>query len=747
MTRRLLLPVAVLVALTAAPAAAEAAPCAKTVKPGGEWPTFGRNLANSRYQEREKVISPADAPLLRPAWTFSTAKAGGEGDIAGTPLVSRGCLYAATSRGWVFALNADTGAVVWKARIPYGGGVTGSVGLARVRVPVQKAKRKRCASRRKKARPRGKARGSARKRAKRRCARKRAKKRARRRARRRNRETPAKPKRGRRKRSCARARRRAAGRRGKRGRKGKARAKARRKACRKRARRRTRVVNVVYVAASRTQKAQGCPKGDPCIGPYVVALNRANGKRLWATRPIDTQAGADVYGSPILFRGTLMIGVSGGSAELGDEADRYAFQGSMNFLDARNGRVLRKTWTIHPPNRPNDRFAGAGVWSTPAVDPQEKVAYVGTANPFKPQAEHRYSNAVVKYDVDRRSPRFGRIIGSYKGDIDEYVPGLSKLPCYDFPGNNPPFYPQGIGACGDIDLDFGASPNLFRGPGGRKLVGAGQKSGVYHVFDAKTMKPVWKQIVGPPTPLGGIVGSTAYDGRSVYGPITVPGYTWALSSANGSHRWFGPVADGAHWGPPVAVANGVVYTVDLAGHLNAYDARTGAPLLKRPMALGGSGPVSLSWGGVAVARQTVYAGVGLGSLSEGFIVAFRPGRVHDAPNDVQDTLGGIGGGGPGGEVPAGSAILAGPGATSTGYATPVMATQKGGPLSFVNLDPVQHDVVSVQRGPDGRPLFASKLSGLGEVSPVKGLDRVNSGQTYPFICSIHPGMRGSLVVR
>ena len=30
----------------------------------------------------------------------------------------------------------------------------------------------------------------------------------------------------------------------------------------------------------------------------------------------------------------LLIGVSGGSAELGDEADRYAFQGSMNFLDA-----------------------------------------------------------------------------------------------------------------------------------------------------------------------------------------------------------------------------------------------------------------------------------------------------------------------------------------------------------------------------------------------------------------------------
>jgi plastocyanin len=279
-------------------------------------------------------------------------------------------------------------------------------------------------------------------------------------------------------------------------------------------------------------------------------------------------------------------------------------------------------------------------------------------------------------------------------------------------------------------------------------VGAGQKSGVYHVFDAKTMKPVWKQVVGPPTALGGIVGSTAYDGGAFYGPVTVPGYTWSLSASDGALRWIGPVGDGAHWGPPVAVANGVVYTVDLNGYLDAYDARTGTLLVRRPLALGGSGPASLSWGGVAVARNTVYAGVGLGSLAEGFIVAFKPGSINDLPEDIQKTLtGGGGGGGGGGQVPLGSAIVTAPGATSTGYATPVMATQKGGPLSYVNLDAVQHDVASDAKAPDGRPLFSSKLSGLGEISPVEGLDRVESGQSYGFYCSIHPGMRGTLLVR
>ena len=36
------------------------------------------------------------------------------------------------------------------------------------------------------------------------------------------------------------------------------------------------------------------------------------------------------------------------------------------------------------------------------------------------------------------------------------------------------------------------------------------------------MKPVWKQIVGPPTSVGGIVGSTAYDGHAFYGPVELP---------------------------------------------------------------------------------------------------------------------------------------------------------------------------------------------------------------------------------
>jgi plastocyanin len=258
---------------------------------------------------------------------------------------------------------------------------------------------------------------------------------------------------------------------------------------------------------------------------------------------------------------------------------------------------------------------------------------------------------------------------------------------------------------------------------------------------------VWKSVVGPPTSVGGIVGSTAIDGGSVYGPVTVPGYVWSLGLKDGAYRWLGPVADGAHWGPPVTVANGIVYSVDFSGFLDAFDARSGTLLAKRPLAIGGNNPQALSWAGVSVARNTVYAAVGVLGLADGFVVAYRRGGAADVASDVQDTsLGGNGGGG-GGGGPSGPSVVAGPGAASTGYATPAMFTDVGGPLSFVNLDSVQHDVQSVDKGPNGGALFHTKLIGLGESAPVEGLDQVKSGQSYQFFCSVHPGMRGTLYVR
>lgn len=498
--------------------------------------------------------------------------------------------------------------------------------------------------------------------------------------------------------------------------------------------------------------------------PYVAALDQRTGKVLWQTT-LDTQAGSDLYASPVIHDGVLMMGISGGSAELGDEADRYAFQGSISFVETgkspratkRPGTVLRKTWTIQPPSdKPKDDFAGATIWSTPAVDPAAQVAYVGAGNPFRPQAEHAHANAVLKLDVNRRSKRFGQVVASYKGEVDEYLPVISTLPCHDIPGNPAPYYPQGVGQCGDIDLDFGASPNIFTLENGRKVVGVGQKSGVYHVMDATTMKPVWKQVVGVPTPVGGIVGSTAAAGGRVFGPITTGGYLWSLEQPAGRHAWLAPVADGVHWGNPVSVANGVVYTVDFRGFLDAYDAATGVPLLHRSLNLGGPAEPTLSWGGVSIARNTVYAAVGMTGLPNGHVVALRPaasgGGAPPLPAPPP-------GGAPGEVAPR---IVSGPQAQLAGYATRAMVASRGsGKVLYTNLDVVRHDVVQDPRtdgvGGDGKdpwcsrfngdcPAFWTPLLGLGETVALQGLDNTEPGRSYTFYCTLHPGMRGTLAV-
>lgn len=103
--------------------------------------------------------------------------------------------------------------------------------------------------------------------------------------------------------------------------------------------------------------------------------------------------------------------------------------------------------------------------------------------------------------------------------------------------------------------------------------------------------------------------------------------------------------------------------------------------------------------------------------------------------------------------------LAGPGAWVAGYATPVVAIRLGDPLTLVNADLMRHDLVAFEvYGPDTNPwcdvhdqglcpLFWSPLIGLGEATPVLGLDQLEPGTLYPYYCTLHrSAMQGTLVV-
>ena len=498
---------------------------------------------------------------------------------------------------------------------------------------------------------------------------------------------------------------------------------------------------LVYAAVAAPPPTAGC-SGEACdLGPYVVALDQATGELRWATKSLDEQRGADMYGSPVVFDASddgidnpvLFIGVSGWGAEADVSGElRYLFDGGYVLLDARDGRLLQKRFTIADDD--TDAHAGCGIWSTPAVDFDEGVLYVGTSNPFKPESEHRYCNAVLKIVADRSAEDFGAIAGHYKATNEDYLSHYTgPYPCQST-GVPSPHPSQEIGTCTDQDLSVGASPNLMPGIGGRKLVGVGQKSGIYHAFEAGSMERAWTQTLGVPTIIGGIVGSTAFDGESIFGPNTVPALLWSVDAAGGAIRFVnahGPVA----YGNQTAVANGVVYISDQKGYLNAFDSATGQQVLARKLVDLTPETFQATQGGTTIARNTVYTSVGTTAMPNGAIVALRP-QAGTGAFDVP----GPGGGSAPAPPAAGATLLAGPQATTTGYATPRMVLAQGQRLSFANLDVTPHNVVSAEAG-----LFRSTLVGLAGTGVVEGTERLAGGD-YGFYCSVHPGMTGTLTV-
>jgi outer membrane protein assembly factor BamB len=109
--------------------------------------------------------------------------------------------------------------------------------------------------------------------------------------------------------------------------------------------------------------------------------------------------------------------------------------------------------------------------------------------------------------------------------------------------------------------------------------------------------------------------------------MTAPGYVWALNASTGSPAWLSPVGDPLHWSP-LSISNGVAYSADSVGFLDAWDAGTGVPLARVLLAVptGGSSSspaVSPAFGGVALAGGTVLAVTGTQGTS-GAVVALRP---------------------------------------------------------------------------------------------------------------------------
>ncbi|GAA3884534.1 PQQ-binding-like beta-propeller repeat protein [Saccharothrix violaceirubra] len=370
------------------------------------------------------------------------------------------------------------------------------------------------------------------------------------------------------------------------------------------------------------------------LGGRLHALDQRTGERVWTTK-VDTHPSATLTSSPIVYDGKVYVGTSSGeNANNNGTGDDPAypcctFRGHIDAFDAATGALAWRHYTVPQPQAVGTwpsgatRYepSGAGVWSSPVVDQATGTVYVGTGQNYTGSAgdfdtllalDHRtgavkWRNQVTKADTWRaicNTP-----------DAEGYCPGLKDGTA--------------------LDYDIGATPNLFT-VGGRRLVGVGQKLGVYHVFDAATGEVVWRRQLGVPLPGGGISGiqwGSSFDGRRLYIAtyFADPGKVFAVDPGTGRVLWETPnPADGcttggaaghpdlcslAH-GAAVTTSPGLVFEGSNDGKFRAYSARDGRVLWTfdtlRDFAgvdgrTGRGGAIAGGGGGAVVANGMVYA--------------------------------------------------------------------------------------------------------------------------------------------
>src|SRR5581483_1671541 len=242
---------------------------------------------------------------------------------------------------------------------------------------------------------------------------------------------------------------------------------------------------------------------------HLHAVDAATGAPKWKKK-IDSHPAALATSSPIVHQGRIYIGVSS-REELSALSRRdyvcCTFRGSVVAFDAATGNEIWRWYTLPeapreqgPDKRGNKQMgpAGVAVWSTVSLDPAAKRVYVTTGNQYSGPAM-KNANSVVALDQTT-----GKEVWAWQA-----IPrDIWTVACKNQPD------------CDDLDVDFGTAPIFFKGANGRRLVGAGQKSGWFYALDPGDGKLIWKTEVGPGGKLGGIEYGTASDGERAYAAIS-----------------------------------------------------------------------------------------------------------------------------------------------------------------------------------------------------------------------------------
>ena len=140
------------------------------------------------------------------------------------------------------------------------------------------------------------------------------------------------------------------------------------------------------------------------VDAFVVALDARTGRVVWERAVEDYSSGYYMTLAPLVAKGKVMVGVSGG--EMG-------IRGFVAAFDAQTGEEVWRRHTIPGPGEPGNeswpddtwKTGGAPVWVTGTYDPELGLAYWGTGNGGPWMGDTRpgdnlYANSVLALDVD-----------------------------------------------------------------------------------------------------------------------------------------------------------------------------------------------------------------------------------------------------------------------------------------------------------------------------------------------------------
>ena len=351
--------------------------------------------------------------------------------------------------------------------------------------------------------------------------------------------------------------------------------------------------------------------------PVMLGINAMTGDLRWKTQVHpDTQVAGHgiITGSPVLAGDTIYTGLSASGAG----GANATFRGAIVALNAQTGRILWQSYSLPDNGGVPGGYAGATMFSPPAVNLPAGLVYGTFGQPYtRPasvtacHAAHggfdesceqpgSYLKSIVAFDLKTGEPRW-----SYR--VQGHDPWVRA--CGSQPAAVTWCAPEFDGEKWDLG---GSGPNVMRvrmDGHWRDVVGVGEKSGVYIVLDARTGAFIWNTLIGPGGDQGGMNWGTAFDGERIYASITnhhhIPyamtqnGAISGPNSTGGSWAALDPVTGTVLWQTsdtqteiiggttvnvwdlaPVSTANGVVYVASMAkradqNQMFALDAATG----------------------------------------------------------------------------------------------------------------------------------------------------------------------------